>query len=86
MLEYVAINYKVHACILHAPTPPPEEWRVRYNVSSVYHCAKDEGWARLSVALAKSAEEANIITVDNDDEDDSRDGSDDGEGSGVRLD
>jgi hypothetical protein len=53
---------------------------VWYNVPPVYRRPEDEGWAGLSVAQAKSAEEVDIITVDNDDEDDG------GEDSGAGLD
>jgi hypothetical protein len=48
---------------------------VRYSVPPVYRRAEDEGWARLSVALAKSMAEADIITVDDNDEDDDNNGT-----------
>jgi hypothetical protein len=52
---------------------------VWYNVPPVYRCPEDEGWAGLSVAQAKYMEEADIITIDDDDEYD-------GEDSGAGLD
>jgi hypothetical protein len=48
---------------------PPEEWRVWNNVPPVYCRPEDEGWAGLHVVLAKSATEAGIITIDDDDGD-----------------
>jgi hypothetical protein len=45
----------------------------------VYRRPEDEGWAELSIALAKSTAEAGIITVNDDDKDD--DGEDDDEDS-----
>jgi hypothetical protein len=38
-------------------------------VSPVYLCPEDEGWDGLSAALAKSMDDAGIITIDDDDED-----------------
>jgi hypothetical protein len=56
--------------------PPPEEWKVQYSVPPVYCRLEDEGWARLSATLAKSAAEAGIITVDDDEDNGGEDGGD----------
>jgi hypothetical protein len=52
------------------PPPPPEPWCAKYAVPPVYRNADDGEWARYQAAIQRSGQEAGVVILDVDNDDD----------------
>jgi hypothetical protein len=90
-LELIVPNVKIKPGVKTKPlagsalSSPEVEWRARYSVPPIYCHPDDEGWAGLSVALAKAAAKASIIVIDDNNEHYGADRSNSSKDSGAGL-